>query len=362
MEEIIEGYKDIIVQIHTPGGSGSGFVVKDKNLIVTNRHVIAGSEEVVIRGERFKKTLAKVIYTDPLNDIAFLRIPDGLEDQGHATISNEPVNAGERIIAIGHPLGLRFTATQGIVSKSERKFNNVDYIQVDAAINPGNSGGPLINEEGHIVGVNTFIFRDGESLGFALPSTTLNQILVEYNDSYQNERASKCPSCTNLLTEASLQGGYCPHCGSKFDLSEFSSVPYQPEGVSKTMEDILTAIGKDVKLARVGKSAWDIEEGSAMIKITHNLNNRFIYCDAILGSLPKQNIGDLYSYMLKENYDLESLSFSVDRQNVVLSTIIYDADLNMETGKEILTELFQKADDYDNHLADAYGMEMAEHV
>ena len=128
------------------------------------------------------------------------------------------------------------------------------------------------------------------------------------------------------------------------------------------MEEILTSIGKDVRLSRVGKSAWDVEEGSALIKITHNTKNRFIYCDAILGSLPKQNIGDLYEYMLKENYNLESLGFSVDRQNVVLSTIIYDADLNQDTGKEILGELFQKADDYDNYLADTYGMEMAEHV
>ncbi|MEX1000505.1 MAG: trypsin-like peptidase domain-containing protein [Crocinitomicaceae bacterium] len=361
MEQIIEGYKDIIVQIHTPGGSGSGFIVKDKNVIITNRHVVHGNEEVVVRGERFGKTLTQVIYTDPLNDIAFLRIPGGYEESGHAAISNELVNAGERIVAIGHPLGLRFTATQGIVSKSERKFNNVDYIQVDAAINPGNSGGPLINERGEIVGVNTFIYRNGESLGFALPSTTLNDILREYDESYSGKRASKCPSCTNLVTLETLQDGYCSHCGNKFDVTEFEAKSYQPEGVSKTMEDILVSIGKDVRLSRVGKSAWDVEEGSAMVKITHNLKDRFIYCDATLGSLPKQNIGDLYEYMLKENYDLESLSFSVNKQNIVLSTIIYDADLNKETGTEILNELFKKADDYDNFLADTYGMEMAEH-
>ena len=362
MEAVIDSYKDIIVQIHTPGGSGSGFIVKDKNLIVTNRHVIHGHEEVVVRGEKFGKTITQVVYTDPLNDIAFLRVPDGYEESGHVTISGERVNAGERIVAIGHPLGLRFTATQGIVSKSERKFNNVDYIQVDAAINPGNSGGPLINEEGHVVGVNTFIFRNGESLGFALPSLTLNEILADYDTNFRDKRASKCSSCTNLVTKESLQDGYCPHCGNKFDISEFESKSYMPEGVSATMEDILTSIGKDVRLARVGKSAWDVEEGSALIKITHNLKNRFIYCDAVLGSLPKQNIGDLYEYMLKENYSLEALSFSVDRQNIILSTIIYDADLNKETGTEILDELFKKADDYDNFLADTYGMEMAEHA
>lgn len=361
MEQVISNYKDIIVQIHTPSGSGTGFIVKDKGLIVTNRHVVQGSQEVIIRGEHFKKTLTEVLYTDALNDIAFLRIPDSLSTERQVEISNDRVNAGQPIIAIGHPLGLRFTATQGIVSKSERKFNNVDYIQVDAAINPGNSGGPLINQDGHVVGVNTFIYRDGESLGFALPSITLNEILREYNDNLFGERASKCPSCTNLVTEKSLQDGYCPSCGNMFDVKEFQSNPYSPEGVSKTIEDILTTIGKDVKLARVGKSAWDIEEGSALIKISHNLKNRFIYCDATLGSLPKQNIGDLYEFMLKENYDLEALTFSVDRQNILLSTIIFDGDLNTETGTVILAELFKKADDYDNLLADKYGMEMAEH-
>jgi len=361
MEAVINDYKDIIVQIHTPGGSGTGFIVKDKGVIVTNRHVIQGHQEVVIRGENFKKTITEVIYSDALNDIAFLKIPQELMTSKQVEISDDPVNAGQQIIAIGHPLGLRFTATQGIISKSERKFNNVDYIQVDAAINPGNSGGPLINSGGEVVGVNTFIYRDGESLGFALPSITLNEILREYDENHRGERASKCPSCTNLVTEATLQDGYCPSCGNKFDVKEFQSNTYMPEGVSKTIEDILTGIGKDVRIARVGKSGWDIEEGSAMIKITHNLKNRFIYCDATLGSLPKVNIGPMYEYMLKENYDLESLAFSVSKQNIILGTIIYDADLNAETGKEILSELFQKADEYDNLMADKFGMELAEH-
>lgn len=360
MKDIINNYKEIIVQIHTPQGSGTGFIVKDRGLIVTNRHVIVGNEEVVIRGENFQKTLAKVIYTDPLNDIAFLRTPDGYDTAGVVTISENPVEAGEKIIAIGHPLGLRFTATQGIVSKAERKFNNVDYIQVDAAINPGNSGGPLINEAGHVVGVNTFIYRDGESLGFALPSVTLTSILREFDELSTEERASKCSSCTNMITPSSLQDGYCPHCGNKFDSAEFSSAPYAPEGVSANVENILTAIGKDVRLARVGKTAWDIEEGSAMIKITYNTNNHFIYADAVLGSLPKENIGDMYEYMLRENYTMEGLSFCVNQQNVVLGTIIYDQDLTDETGKVIFSELFQKADEYDNILADRFGMQLAE--
>jgi serine protease Do len=247
------------------------------------------------------------------------------------------------------------------VSKAERRFNNVDYIQVDAAINPGNSGGPLINENGEVVGVNTFIYRDGESLGFALPSTKLHAIVTEFSDRNITERASMCPSCTNIVVKSSLQDGYCSHCGTKFDIKEFESASYAPEGVSKTVEAILTSIGKDVRLARIGKTSWDVEEGSALIKLSHNTKNGFIYADAILGSLPKDNIGDLYAYLLEQNFELDCLTFCVNKQNIILGTIIYDHDLNPESGKMILSELFQKADEYDNILNDKFGMQMAEH-
>lgn len=361
MRDIIKDYEHIVVQLHTPEGSGSGFIVKDKNLIVTNRHVIHGSEKVIIRGEHFDKTLTTVLYTDPLNDLAFLRIPDNYTIEKGVNISNETVAAGDKIMAIGHPMGLRFTATQGIVSKAERKFNNVDYIQVDAAINPGNSGGPLINENGEIVGVNTFIYRDGESLGFALPSTKLNQVLEEFEEkSQRNAKASKCSSCSNIVTEITIQDGYCPHCGNKFDVKEFETKEYIPSGVSATIENILKNIGKEVELSRIGKDGWDIEEGSALIKLYYNNRDGFIYADATLGSLPKENIHEMYEFMLRENYSLSNLSFSVSQQNVLLSTIIYYQDLSEETGSIIFKELFEKADHYDDYLKDTYGMELAE--
>ncbi len=360
MKEIISTYKDIVVQIHTPGGSGSGLIVKDHQLIVTNRHVIYGHDEVVVRGENFAKRRTEVVYSDALNDLAFLRLPDGYELAGQVEISREEVQAGESIIAIGHPLGLQFTATQGIVSKAQRKFNNVDYIQVDAAINPGNSGGPLINSAGRVVGINTFIYRDGESLGFALPSTKLHSILTEYNTTGRTERASMCSSCSNIVLKSTLQDGYCGHCGSKFDIHEFESVHYVPEGVSKTIEGILGDIGIDVAISRSGKTAWEIEQGSAEIRISYSSQNGFIYSDATLGSLPKEKIGELYAYLLEQNYVLDNLSFSINKQNIVLGTIIYDYDLNPQSGKLIFSDLMHKADEYDAILHEKYGLLLPE--
>jgi len=360
MKDIIEKYKEVVVQILTPAGSGSGFLVKEKGLIVTNRHVIAGNKEIVVRGENFKKTLSDVVYSDSLNDIAFIKVPSVFDGES-IELSQELPSAGESIIAIGHPLGLRFTATQGIISKSERKFNNVDYLQVDAAINPGNSGGPLINDRGEIIGVNTFIYRDGESLGFALPSVKLNEIIEKYQD-IKGEIATNCPSCTNMVKISEVEDDYCPHCGNKFPENELNPLPYQPTGISLTIENILNSLNKEVKLSRIGKTNWDIDQGSALIKITYNTKNKFIYCDATLGTLPKENIGAIYEFMLNENYNLENLSFSVNQQNVVLGTIIFDGDLNEESGKIILGELFEKADYYDNVLEEKFGMEMAENL
>lgn len=129
-----------------------------------------------------------------------------------------------------------------------------------------------------------------------------------------------------------------------------------PKAVSKAIETILTDIGKNLKLARIGKSSWDIEEGTALIKITHNPANGFIYADGTLGAVPKLNIGELHNFLLLENFKLGNLSFSISGRNIILGTSIYDMDLNMESGKQIFRELFQKADEFDGIWDKKFGV------
>ncbi|WP_035844478.1 trypsin-like peptidase domain-containing protein [Crocinitomix catalasitica] len=362
MKEIINRYKDVVVQIHTPFASGSGFIMRGHEIIVTNRHVVQGNSEVVIRGENFNKTLTEVLYTDAKNDIAFLKIPAAVQSSTNIEINKLPVEAGDEILAIGHPLGLSFTATRGIVSKALRDFNDVDYIQVDAAINPGNSGGPLVNENGELAGINTFIYKEGESLGFALPAGKMDELIKEYKSTADGKRAAKCTSCTNIVTEDTLQDNYCSHCGNKFDIKEFKPVPYAPEGIADKIEQVLQDLGKDVKLARVGQTMWDIKEGSALIKISINKKNGFIYADATLGGLPKRQIKELYTFLLSENNSLQGISFSVSRQNIILGSIIHSQDFNVEIAREVFDTLFKKADYYDDVLVDQFGVIMSENV
>ncbi len=359
MKEIIEKYKDVVVQIATPFSTGTGFFLKEHNLIVTNEHVIRGSKEVVIDGNAFEKTMSNVLFSDPRHDLAFLSLPSQINLQ-EISLSPRDVSDGDVVLAIGHPMGLKYTFTQGIVSNSSRFMEEKDlnYIQTDAAINPGNSGGPLVNKLGEVVGVNTMIYKDSNNLGFALPANYLKETLLAYMPSH-GKVGTRCLSCSNLVFEDTVDSGYCPHCGSKTSIpSELEE--YTPTGISRTIESILSDSGYDVKLSRKGPNLWEIERGSAKINIAYYDKKGFIMSDAFLVKLPKQNISAIYEYLLRENNKLEGLTFSVFRHDVVLSLVIYDQHLNKVSGKTLLERLFEKADHYDDVLVNKFGAEWKE--
>ena len=353
-QEIINSYQKTIIQIATPHGTGTGFYLAEYNVIVTNNHVIQGNSEAVISGKLFQKILSPVFFNDPKYDLAFIKPPEGVEMPSVPLTKNHGINDGEEVIAIGHPYGLNYTATEGIVSKANRLHNGLNYIQIDAAINPGNSGGPLVNQKGEVVGVNTFIIAGGDNLGFALPVSYLLESLDEYKQFY-GKSAIRCPSCTNIVTEETIEEGYCPNCGAKIEIPKLKKDDeYKPTGAPAIIEQILTGLGKDVKLSRRGPYSWEIEEGSAKIYINYQ-ENGFIVGDAVISRLPKQNIGPLYEFMLKENYDLERIMFSINNQDIILSTLIFDQYLTLDTGIETFSNLFKKADYYDNYLVETYG-------
>lgn len=353
MSEYLEKYKDVVIQIATPYATGTGFYVKKYNLFVTNNHVIEGSTEVIISGKCFEKTTTTVLYKDEVYDLAFLKVPDGIE-LPEAMLSEVPVRDGEQVIAIGHPYGLKYSATQGIVSNPKRLFNQINYIQVDAAINPGNSGGPLENIAGEIVGVNTFIIAEGNNLGFSLPSSYLIKALEDYMP-FIGSKGYRCKSCLFVTTVDNFKDNYCPNCGFKIDPNVLKPKNYEPVGISVKIEEILQKTGKDVKLARIGIERWEIEHGSAKINIFYNQNTKFIIADAWLCNLPKTNIAAIYEYMLRENYNDGNPVFSVLNQNIFLSVLVFEADLTVESGVEMFNNLFEKADYYDDILINKFG-------
>ena len=356
-QHIIEQYQKAIIQIATAGGTGTGFYIKEFNLIVTNDHVVSDNAEVTMAGKAFDKTMSRVWYTDRKHDLAFLEAPSAIELPEIRLGSYEAMKDGDRVLAIGHPYGLNYTATQGVISKVDRIREGLKYIQIDAAINPGNSGGPLVNDSGEVIGVNSFIIRGGDNLGFALPVSYLREALLLYVPN-RGLASTRCFSCGYLVTQNNIDSTkYCPSCGTEVKLPEIPEKEIEPIGAAKTIEEILRELGKDVRLAREGVNNWSVKEGSAKIKIVYNPENFFVAGDAYLCQMPSDalKIKPLYQFLLQENYKITGMVLSCMKQNIVLSCIMYDMDMTKESGARAFRSLFQQADHYDDFLKKEYG-------
>lgn len=177
---VIENSVKSVVIVRTDLGQGTGFIISSDGYIVTNYHVIENAKAAIVYTYDETPHPVSSIGYNPTMDIAVLKI-EGNYNQIALADSND-VQTGEKVIAIGNPLGLQFSVSQGIVSGIHRAGPNglPAYIQTDASLNPGNSGGPLINKEGEVIGINNFKISEGESLGFALESnfikSTVNEI------------------------------------------------------------------------------------------------------------------------------------------------------------------------------------------
>ena len=355
-QQIIELYRPAIIQIATQNSTGTGFYIKEFDLIVTNEHVVGKSAEITMAGRLFDKRLGRVLYTDKKHDLSFIQAPDDIQLPEVKLGKYEETKDGDVVVAIGHPFGLNYTATQGVISKVDRVRDGVKYIQIDAAINPGNSGGPLVNKKGEIIGINSFIIKGGDNLGFALPASYVKEALQLYLP-YKGQYSTRCHSCNNLVLPSNIEATkYCPYCGTEVKLPQLAERENKPAGIAKTVEEILNELGKDVKLARDGNNNWSVKEGGAKIKINYNPENYFVAGDAYLCQLPANaaNIKPLYQFLLEENFKLDGLVLSCVKQNIVLSCIMYDLDMTKENGIEMFRDLFQKADFYDQLLEKEY--------
>jgi serine protease Do len=168
---------------------GSGFFISADGYAVTNHHVTAGSESAELITDDRKSYRAKVVAVDPATDIALLKV-DGGNGFAHVEFADKAPRIGDRIFAVGNPLGLGGTVTLGIVSARDRSIASEegdpsvyeDLIQIDAAINPGNSGGPTFDVEGRVIGINTVILSPtGTSIGigFAIPAETAKVVVAQ---------------------------------------------------------------------------------------------------------------------------------------------------------------------------------------
>lgn len=197
IEEVVERVSEAVVMVSSPGGMGSGFFINEQGYLITNYHVVERETKLEVtvfqkhnsslEKQKFKKV--KIIALNPFIDLALLKV----EDIGDYKISYvylgdvSDIKVGEKVFAIGNPLGLERTVTDGVVSTINRAFEGLVYIQTNADINPGNSGGPLFNLGGEVVGVTNmgYIFFGG--LGFAIPINYVKHF-IENRDAFAYDK------------------------------------------------------------------------------------------------------------------------------------------------------------------------------
>lgn len=175
---VVEDVVQSVVAVRTSDSIGTGFFVVEDGYVITNYHVIRGKENTVevITYDR-EMYEATFVGMDETRDLALLQIPG---NYGALELAEEDeIQVGKKVIAIGNPLGLSFTVTEGIISGIDRVGPSglAEYVQTDVSLNPGNSGGPLIDTQGKVVGINNFKIGGAEALGFSLESTVIKEQL-----------------------------------------------------------------------------------------------------------------------------------------------------------------------------------------
>lgn len=184
--EAAERYAPAVVLVKTAAGLGSGFFINKTGDLITNFHVIRGEKHIsVTQFIKDGQVLRRVVYKDveivataPFHDLVVLRVNEFDADVTPVIFEpEETLNIGEPVFAIGNPLGLERTVTEGVLSQTHRNFGGILYLQVDAPVNPGNSGGPLFNARGQVIGVINMGVPSMEGLNFAIPARHLKYIL-----------------------------------------------------------------------------------------------------------------------------------------------------------------------------------------
>jgi Do/DeqQ family serine protease len=160
---------------------GSGLIIDQSGLILTNHHVVKDADEITVRFSNKQETKGKVVGVDPRTDLAVIRV-DAKEPLPVVSLGNsDGLRVGDWAIAIGNPFGLDHTLTVGVVSATGRSEVGIatyeNFIQTDASINPGNSGGPLLNIRGEVIGINTAIVATGQGIGFAIPVNMARKVM-----------------------------------------------------------------------------------------------------------------------------------------------------------------------------------------
>ncbi len=341
---------------------GSGFIIDEKGIVITNNHVIQGAEDVFVRVNGEKNIKAKVIGADPGMDLAVLQIES---DQKFTPVKfgdSDTARIGDWVIAIGNPFGLGGTVTAGIISARNRSIGlsrYEDYIQTDASINQGNSGGPLFNMDGDVVGINTAILGQSGSIGigFAIPSNSAQKVinqLIEFGETKRGWLGVRIQTVTKDIADVEKLDE--PRGALVASVAENS--PSDKGGI-KAGDIILEFDGKKInEMSELPRIVAETEVGKK-VKLKVWRNKREIIKEIILGRLetsedfksqglvtekPKEDVIDglKIKVRLLNKDDIKERNLPKNTTGLVITEIDKDSPVNYLQVNNIIVEAQKK--------------------
>ena len=355
-------FEDMFKDFGTPqerktSALGSGFIISDDGIVITNNHVIQGAEDVFVRAKGDQEFKAKILGADPGMDIAVLKIESDEKFVPVKFGDSDKSRIGDWVIAIGNPFGLGGTVTAGIISARNRSIGlsrYEDFIQTDASINQGNSGGPLFNMNGDVIGINTAILGQSGSIGigFAIPSNSADRVikqLIEFGETKRGWLGVRIQTVTKEIADVEKLDK--PRGALVASVADGS--PSDKGGI-KAGDIILEFDGKPIKeMVELPKIVAQTDVGKkVVVKVWRN--KREITKNIILGRLEtsedfkEQTIitekpkeveieGLKITVRLLDKKDIEDRKLSKDVKGVVITKIAQDSPVNyLEIGNIIV--------------------------
>ncbi len=324
---------------------GSGFIIKTNGTVVTNNHVIAGADDILVRvGDKEYK--AKVIGADPYMDIAVLKMETKDQFKPVSFGDSDVARVGDWAVAIGNPFGLGGTVTAGIISARNRDINLTrydDFIQTDASINQGNSGGPLFNLKGEVIGINTAIIAPGQSgsigIGFAIPANAASNVidqLIQFGETKRGWLGVRIQEVTKEIAEVEKlkkpQGALVASVGE--------NSPADKAGI-KAGDIILNFDGKKIDTMRTLPKVVASTKVGKSVELKIWRNKKLISKRLILGRLESSaEFKDKKTKIVKKVEDIEKLKIAV---RDITDEDISSRNLSKKTEGVVITEISNRS-------------------
>ena len=324
---------------------GSGFIIKEDGIVITNNHVIANAEDILIRvGD--KEYNAEVIGADPYMDLAVLKMKTKDKFKPVSFGDSTKARVGDWVVAIGNPFGLGGTVTSGIISARNRQIGLTryeDFIQTDASINQGNSGGPLFNLKGEVIGVNTAIIAPGQSgsigIGFAIPANAASNVidqLIKFGETKRGWLGVRIQEVTKEIADVEKlkkpEGALVASVGQ--------NSPADKAGI-KAGDIILEFDGKKINTMKKLPNVVASTEVGKSVELKIWRNKKLISKRLTLGRLEtSEEFKETKPKIVKKDVDIQSLKIAVRDLN---EQDISKRNLNKKTTGVVITEISNRS-------------------